>query len=88
MFGISPIGWVHTLGSLPAIPVAAYMFLRSGRITPRTVPGAIYFASMLVGGATVFLVAKKPVSNVIGLATLVAQVRSASPLRRMRCPLH
>ena len=25
MFGISPLGWLHTLGSLPAIPAAAYM---------------------------------------------------------------
>jgi hypothetical protein len=26
MFEISPLGWIHTLGSLPAIPVAVYMF--------------------------------------------------------------
>jgi hypothetical protein len=70
MFGISPLGWVHTLGSLPAIPVAVYMFARHGRIVPRSTAGAFYFFSMLIGGLTVFLVAKQPVSNIIGAATL------------------
>lgn len=70
MFGISPIGWVHTLGSLPAIPAAAYMFARHGRIVPRSVPGAVYFAAMLIGGATVFVVAHEPVSYVIGAVTI------------------
>src|SRR6201995_1320703 len=71
MFGISPLGWIHTLGSLPAIPVAAYMFARHGRIVPRSVAGAIYFASMLIGAGTVFLVAHQPVSYGIGAATLL-----------------
>lgn len=71
MFGISPLGWVHTLGSLPAIPVAVYMFARYGRIVPRSVSGAVYFVSMLIGGATAFLVAHQPVSYVIGAATIV-----------------
>jgi len=70
MFGISPLGWVHTLGSLPAIPVAVYMFARHGRIVPHSWPGAIYFVSMLIGAATAFLVAHQPVSYVIGAATL------------------
>lgn len=70
MFGISPLGWVHTIGSLPAIPVAFYMFARYGRIVPRSLPGAIYFVSMLVGAATAFLVAHQPVSYVIGAATI------------------
>lgn len=71
MFGISPLGWVHTIGSLPAIPVAAYMFARHGRIVPRSVPGAIYFAAMLIGATTVFLVAHEAVGYVIGAVTLV-----------------
>lgn len=71
MFGISPIGWVHTLGSLPAIPAAAYMLLRYGRIEPRSLPGKIYFVSMIIGAVTVFLVAHEPVSYVIGLVTLL-----------------
>ena len=70
MFGISALGWIHTLGSLPAIPLAAYMFIRHGRIVPRSVPGLFYLVSMLIGGLTVFLVAKQPVSNLIGVITI------------------
>lgn len=71
MFGISPLGWVHTLGSLPAIPLAIYMFARHGRIVPRSTPGLAYFASMLIGATTVFLVAHKPASYGIGAVTLL-----------------
>lgn len=71
MFGISPLGWVHTLGSLPAIPLAAYMFARHGRIMPRSAPGIAYFVSMMVGAVTVFLVAHQPVSYGIGAATIL-----------------
>ena len=71
MFGISPAGWVHTLGSLPAIPAALYMIGRHGRIVPRSKVGALYFATMLIGASTVFLVARQPASVVIGAATLV-----------------
>lgn len=74
MFGISPLGWVHTLGSLPAIPVALYMFARHGRIVPRSIAGAIYLVSMLIGAFTVFLVAHAPVGNVIGAVTIVLLV--------------
>lgn len=71
MFGISTLGWLHTLGSLPAIPVALYMFGRYGRIVPRSTAGRVYFVSMLIGAATVFLVAHAPVSYGIGALTLV-----------------
>ena len=71
MFGISPLGWVHTLGSLPAIPAALYMFVRYGRIVPRSGAGLVYFVTMLIGASTVFLVAKQPVSVVVGVVTLV-----------------
>lgn len=74
MFGISPIGWVHTLGSLPAIPLAAYMFIRYGRIIPRSAAGLAYLFFMLIGAATVFFVAREPVSYVIGAATLILLV--------------
>ncbi|WP_454813983.1 hypothetical protein [Labrys neptuniae] len=74
MFGISPIGWVHTLGSLPAIPLALYMFVRYGRIVPRSTAGIVYFVSMLVGAATAFLVAHQPVSYIIGATTIILLV--------------
>ncbi|MDG2526249.1 hypothetical protein P6166_12880 [Stenotrophomonas sp. HITSZ_GD] len=70
MLGISPLGWLHTLGSLPAIPLAAYMLLRHGRITPRTPAGRAYFWFMLIGASSVFLIAHQPVSVVIGAVTL------------------
>lgn len=71
MFGISPLGWLHTLGSLPAIPLAIYMLARHGRIVPRSAAGTIYFICMLIGCLTIFLVAKMPVSNIIAVATMV-----------------
>jgi hypothetical protein len=71
MFGISPLGWVHTLGSLPAIPAALYMIARYGGIVPRSIPGALYFVAMLIGATTVFLVAHEPVGYVIATVTIV-----------------
>jgi len=71
MFGISHLGWVHTLGSLPAIPAAVYMFARHGRIVPRSTAGAIYFVSMLIGAISVFLIAHQAVSYGLAAATLV-----------------
>jgi len=71
MFGITPLGWLHTLGSLPAIPAAAYMIFRFGRIKPDSVPGYIYFVCMLVGSLTIFLVAKAPISPAIAVVTLL-----------------
>lgn len=68
--GISPIGWLHTLGSLPAIPLAAYMLARHGRIAPETKPGRAYFWFMLLGVLTVYPIAQQPVSVVIATVTL------------------
>jgi hypothetical protein len=71
MFGITPLGWLHTLGSLPAIPAAVYMIFRFGRIKPDSIAGYIYFVCMLVGSLTIFLVAKAPISPAIALVTLL-----------------
>ena len=71
MFGISPLGWVHTLGSLPAIPMAAYMLARHGRIVPRSIPGKVYFAAMVIGAVSLFLFAHAPVSYGIAIFTLL-----------------
>ncbi|MBT2244164.1 hypothetical protein JQK15_11515 [Sphingobium sp. BHU LFT2] len=71
MFGITPLGWVHTLGSLPAIPLAAYMLARHGRIMPRTAPGIAYLIFMLIGAGTVFLVVHQPISYGIGTVTIL-----------------
>lgn len=68
--GISPIGWLHTLGSLPAIPLAAYMLVKHGRIVPETKPGRAYFWFMLLGVLTVYPIAHQPVSTIIATITL------------------
>ena len=70
--GISPIGWLHTLGSLPAIPLAAYMLTKYGRIVPETRAGRAYFWFMLLGVLTVYPIAHQPISSIIATITLVA----------------
>ncbi|HSI85436.1 MAG TPA: hypothetical protein VK970_16760, partial [Candidatus Methylacidiphilales bacterium] len=70
MFGISPLGWVHTLGSLPAIPAAAYMFVRYGRIVPGSAAGVVYFGSMLLGAVSVYPIAHTPASPIIATLTI------------------
>ncbi|ABM32876.1 hypothetical protein QRO11_09325 [Paracidovorax citrulli] len=70
MSGISPLGWLHTLGSLPAIPAAVYMFARSGRIVPRSRPGLLYLVCMLIGASTVFLVTRQAAGYAVGALTL------------------
>lgn len=69
--GISPIGWLHTLGSLPAIPLAIYMLIRHGRIAPDTKAGRAYFWFMLLGVLTVYPIAHQPVSAIVATITLV-----------------
>ncbi|MGH6751963.1 MAG: hypothetical protein ACREO0_05275 [Pseudoxanthomonas sp.] len=68
--GISPLGWLHTLGSLPAIPLAAYMLVKHGRIVPETRAGRAYFWFMLLGVLTVYPIAHQPVSSIVATVTL------------------
>ncbi|MEN5425136.1 hypothetical protein ABE522_02015 [Stenotrophomonas pennii] len=68
---ISPIGWLHTLGSLPAIPLAVYMLVKHGRIVPGTSPGRAYFWFMLLGVLTVYPIAHQSVSTIIASVTLI-----------------
>jgi len=68
--GISPLGWLHTLGSLPAIPLAAYMLVRHGRIVPASRAGRAYFWFMLLGVLTVYPIAHQPISSIIATVTL------------------
>ncbi|WP_075291110.1 hypothetical protein [Pararhizobium arenae] len=90
MFGISPLGWIHTLGSLPAIPLAIYMLARHGRIVPRSRPGKVYFVSMMIGAITVFLVAHEPLGYVIAILTILflfagyGAERLLGPTRKVR----
>ncbi|MGH8079633.1 MAG: hypothetical protein ACREP7_03585 [Lysobacter sp.] len=67
---ISPIGWLHTLGSLPAIPLAAYMLGKHGRVAPETRAGRAYFWFMLLGVLTVYPIAHQPISSIVATVTL------------------
>ncbi|MCH8686317.1 hypothetical protein [Pedomonas mirosovicensis] len=87
MFGISPFGWIHTIGSLPAIPAALYMLARYGRIVPRSPLGAVYFVSMMIGAATVFLVAHGSVSYIIGTVTILLLI-AGYRVERILGPAH
>jgi len=69
--GISPLGWLHTLGSLPAIPLAAYMLVKHGRIVTETRAGQAYFWFMLLGVLTVYPIAHQPISSIVATVTLV-----------------
>lgn len=69
---ISPLGWLHTLGSLPAIPLAIYMLCKYGRIAPATRAGRAYFGFMLLGVLTVYPIAHQAVSAIVATVTLVA----------------
>lgn len=69
--GISSLGWLHTLGSLPAIPLAAYMLVKHGRIAPDTKAGRAYFWFMLLGVLTVYPIAHQPISSIVATVTLV-----------------
>lgn len=71
MLGISPLGWLHTVGSLPAIPLAAYMLIRHGRIVPGSRAGRAYFGFMALGALSVLPIAHQPVSYVFALLTLL-----------------
>lgn len=89
MFGISPLGWLHTLGSLPAIPLAIYMLARYGRVVPGSTPGNIYLITMLIGCISIFFVAKQSASYGVAVVTMVLlligyTVRHVSFLGRSR----
>jgi len=70
MSGISPLGWVHTLGSLPALPLALIMVFRSGRIEPRSPAGKAYLAFMLIGTITVYPLAHAQAGVMLATTTL------------------
>ncbi|CDG51258.1 MULTISPECIES: hypothetical protein [Halomonadaceae] len=67
---ISPLGWLHTMGSLPAIPLAIYMLVKHGRVAPNTKAGRAYFWFMLLGALTVYPIAHQSISAIVATITL------------------
>lgn len=67
---LSAMGWFHTLGSLPAIPLAIYLLARHGFIQPATPLGKVYLAFMFLGAVTGVLVIRDPPGVAISILSL------------------
>lgn len=67
---LSALGWFHTLGSLPAIPLSLYMLVRHGRITPEASTGKAWLVFMLIGAISGLLVIKDAPGVAISLLSL------------------
>jgi hypothetical protein len=67
---LSAIGWFHTLGSLPAVPIALYLLIRHGRILPGTPVGKAYLFFMFVGAISGVIVIKDPPGVLISILSL------------------
>lgn len=67
---LSALGWFHTLGSLPAVPLALYMLFRHGRITPEAVTGKAWLVFMFIGAISGVLVIKDPPGVAISILSL------------------
>ncbi|RZJ01987.1 MAG: hypothetical protein EON90_01340 [Brevundimonas sp.] len=86
---LSPLGWFHTLGSLPAVPIGLALMIRHGRIDPSSLWGKIYLLFMFIGAISGVLVIRDPPGvaiSILSLGALVtgALIRFAAPLGRHR----
>ena len=82
---LSALGWFHTLGSLPALPIGLMLLFRHGRIDPAVGWGKLYLLFMFIGAITGVLVIRDPpgvLISVLALSALVtgATVRFIAPL--------
>lgn len=67
---LSPLGWFHTLGSLPALPIGLMLLFRHGRIDPSGAWGKLYLLFMFVGAVTGVLVIRDPPGVAISILSL------------------
>ena len=67
---LSAIGWFHTLGSLPAIPLALYLLIRHGRIVPGSLMGKAYLVFMFIGAISGVIVIRDPPGVLISILSL------------------
>lgn len=86
---LSPLGWFHTLGSLPAVPIGLALMVRHGRIDPASLWGRVYLLVMFVGAISGVLVIRDAPGvaiSILSLGSLVvgSLVRFATPLGRHR----
>jgi len=71
---LSALGWFHTLGSLPALPIGLMLLLRHGRIDPAAGWGKLYLLFMFTGAITGVLVIRDAPGVLISILSLGALV--------------
>ena len=86
---LSALGWFHTLGSLPAVPLALYLLIRYGRIPPEKMISKIFLGFMFIGALSGVLVIKSPPGVAISILSLGSLVVGSTiglipPLARHR----
>lgn len=67
---ISTIGWFHTLGSLPAVPLSLWLLAACGRIPPGTRAGKAWLVFMFIGALSGVLVIKSPPGVAISVLSI------------------
>jgi len=82
---LSALGWFHSLGSLPALPIGLMLLIRHGRIDPAGRWGGLYLLFMFIGaisGALVIRDAPGVLISVLSLGALAigSTVRFATAL--------
>lgn len=86
---LSALGWFHTLGSLPAVPLALYLLIRYGRIPPEKMISKIFLGFMFIGALSGVLVIKSlpgVAISILSLGSLVvgSTIGLITPLARHR----
>jgi uncharacterized membrane protein len=88
MFGLTPLGAVHTLISLVAVAAGIVSFLRHGSISLRTMVGSIYIVATVltcVTGFGLFRTGEFGPGHAVAVLTLVALAFTPGS-RRMALP--
>lgn len=86
---LSALGWFHTLGSLPAVPIGLILLIQQGRIDPSTRLGKAYLFFMFVGAISAIFVIKSPPGAAVAVLSLISLTVGATigfirPLARFR----
>ncbi len=69
---LSALGWFHSLGSLPALPIGLMLLIRHGRIDPAGRWGGLYLLFMFIGAISGVLVIRDAPGVLISVLSLGA----------------
>jgi hypothetical protein len=69
---LSALGWFHTLGSLPAVPLSLWLLATHGRIPPATRLGKLWLLFMFTGALSGVLVVKSPPGAAIAALSVIS----------------